>query len=151
MTLPSRHIIRNLSPGGLRPSTLLLSQGGSPQYWIFPIWQLLTTAPRPPSAWENKKKALAYLLSHGFDCGTRVSPRLILYKSICRPICRWLYNGRQRLGGQIIWVKDVIGLRGAVRDWVGFCQWPHGRIDLHWCCPWDDLWRSGAVPFASPW
>ena len=35
MTLPSRHMIRNSSPGGLRPSALPLSHGGSPQYWIF--------------------------------------------------------------------------------------------------------------------
>ena len=35
MTLPSRHMIRNSNPGGLRPSSLLLSHGGSPRYWIF--------------------------------------------------------------------------------------------------------------------
>ena len=29
MTLPSRHRIRNSSPGGLRPSTLPLDHGGS--------------------------------------------------------------------------------------------------------------------------
>ena len=34
MTLSSRHRIRNLSPGGLRPSTLPLGHGGSPQYWL---------------------------------------------------------------------------------------------------------------------
>ena len=34
MTLPSRHRIRNLSPGGLRPSTLPLGHRGSPQYWL---------------------------------------------------------------------------------------------------------------------
>ena len=32
MTLPSRHRIRNSYPGGLRPSTLPLGYGGSPQY-----------------------------------------------------------------------------------------------------------------------
>ena len=32
MTLSSRHRIRNSSPGGLRPSTLPLGHGGSPQY-----------------------------------------------------------------------------------------------------------------------
>ena len=32
MTLPSRHRIRNSSPGGLRPSTLHFGDGGSPQY-----------------------------------------------------------------------------------------------------------------------
>ena len=31
MTLPSRHMIRNSNPGGLRPSTLPLGYGGSPQ------------------------------------------------------------------------------------------------------------------------
>ena len=30
MTLPSRHRIRNSSPGGLRPSTLPLGYNGSP-------------------------------------------------------------------------------------------------------------------------
>ena len=34
MTLSSRHRIRNLSPGGLRPSTLPLGHWGSPQYWL---------------------------------------------------------------------------------------------------------------------
>ena len=34
MTLSSRHSIRNSSPGGLRPSTLPLGHGGSPQYWL---------------------------------------------------------------------------------------------------------------------
>ena len=32
MTLSSRHRIRNSSPGGLRPGTLPLGHGGSPQY-----------------------------------------------------------------------------------------------------------------------
>ena len=32
MTLSSRHRIQNSSPGGLRPSTLPLGHGGSPQY-----------------------------------------------------------------------------------------------------------------------
>ena len=34
ITLPSRHRIRNLNPGGLRPSTLPLAHRGSPQYWV---------------------------------------------------------------------------------------------------------------------
>ena len=34
MTLSSRHRIRNSSPGGLRPSTLLLGHESSPQYWL---------------------------------------------------------------------------------------------------------------------
>ena len=34
MTLFSRHRTRNSSPGGLRPSTLPLGHGGSPQYWL---------------------------------------------------------------------------------------------------------------------
>ena len=32
MALSSRHRIQNPSPGGLRPSTLPLGHGGSPQY-----------------------------------------------------------------------------------------------------------------------
>ena len=34
MTLSSRHRIRNSSPGGLRPSTILLGHGSSPHNWI---------------------------------------------------------------------------------------------------------------------
>ena len=34
MTLSSIHRIRNSSTGGLRPSTLPLGHGGSPQYWL---------------------------------------------------------------------------------------------------------------------
>ena len=37
MTLSSWHRIRNSSPGGLRPSTLPLGHGGSPQYWILHV------------------------------------------------------------------------------------------------------------------
>ena len=37
MTLPSRHRIRNLNPGGLRPSTLPHSYGGSPQYCVLRV------------------------------------------------------------------------------------------------------------------
>ena len=37
MTLSSRHRIRNSSPGGLRPSTLTLGHGGSPQYWLLHV------------------------------------------------------------------------------------------------------------------
>ena len=32
MTLSSRHMIQNSSPGGLRPRTISLGHGGSPQY-----------------------------------------------------------------------------------------------------------------------
>ena len=35
MTLSSTHRIRYSNPGGLRPSSLFLGHGGSPQYWIF--------------------------------------------------------------------------------------------------------------------
>ena len=37
MTLSSRHRIRNSSPDGLRPSTLPLGHGGSPQYWVLHV------------------------------------------------------------------------------------------------------------------
>ena len=30
-------LLRNSSPGGLRPSTLLLGHGGSPQYWVLRV------------------------------------------------------------------------------------------------------------------
>ena len=73
-TLLFRRRIRNSSSGGLRPSTLPLGHGGSPQYWIFTSQQgrnilfirrsewisnrnlwlskqaVLPTAPRPPTS-----------------------------------------------------------------------------------------------------
>ena len=42
MTLSSRHRIRNSSPGGLRPSTLPLGHGGSPQYYLLEVKGLST-------------------------------------------------------------------------------------------------------------
>ena len=35
MTLPYRNRIQNSGPGGLRPSTLPVGHGGSPQFWVF--------------------------------------------------------------------------------------------------------------------
>ena len=58
VTLPSRHRIRNSSPGGLRPSTLSLAHRGSPQYYIFTsergsnnlvLWNLNAPGPQPCS------------------------------------------------------------------------------------------------------
>ena len=37
LTLPSRHRIQNSNPGGLRPSTLRLGYGGSPQYLVLGV------------------------------------------------------------------------------------------------------------------
>ena len=51
MTLSSRHRTRNSSPGGLRPSTLLLGHGGSPQLTFTRGWGrnifVSFKAPRP--------------------------------------------------------------------------------------------------------
>ena len=47
MTLSSRHRIRNSSPGGLRPSTLPLGHGGSPQYWLSHVDRVPFKPPRP--------------------------------------------------------------------------------------------------------
>ena len=44
MTLSTRHRIRNSSPGGLRPSTLPLGHGGSPQYWLAGMWLIWDNA-----------------------------------------------------------------------------------------------------------
>ena len=58
MTLSSRHSIWNSSPGGLRPSTLPLGHGGSPQYWLshvdgeetFCFFQTAETGNRAPNS-----------------------------------------------------------------------------------------------------
>ena len=58
MTLSSRHRIRNSSPGGLRPSTLPLGHGGSPQYdfhtWMgkkhFCFFETAETGNRTPNS-----------------------------------------------------------------------------------------------------
>ena len=53
MTLSFRHRIRNSSPGGLRPSTLPLGHGGSPQYWLSHVdgefFQTAETGNRTPN------------------------------------------------------------------------------------------------------
>ena len=51
MTLPSRHRIRNSSPGGLRPSTLPLGHGGSPHYWLSHVdgEEIFLVSFKPPS------------------------------------------------------------------------------------------------------
>ena len=50
MTLSSRHRIRNSSPGGLRPSTLPLGHGDSPQYWLSHVdgEEILFVSFKPP-------------------------------------------------------------------------------------------------------
>ena len=58
MTLSSRHKIRNSTPGSLRPSTLPLGHGGSPQYWLshvdgeetFCFFQTEVTGNRTPNS-----------------------------------------------------------------------------------------------------
>ena len=59
MTLSSRHRIRISSPGGLRPSTLPLGHGSSPQYWLshvdgeetfFCFFQTAETGNRTPNS-----------------------------------------------------------------------------------------------------
>ena len=58
MTLSSRHRIWNSHPGGLRPSTLPLGHGGSPQYWLshvdgeetFCFFQTAETGNRTPNS-----------------------------------------------------------------------------------------------------
>ena len=37
MTLTPRHRMRNSNPGGVRPSTLPLGRGGSPQFWLLRV------------------------------------------------------------------------------------------------------------------
>ena len=58
MTLSSRHRLRNSSPGGLRPSSLPLGHGGSPQYCVshvdveetFCLFQTAETGNRTPTS-----------------------------------------------------------------------------------------------------
>ena len=60
MTLSSRHRIWHSRPGGLRPSTLPLGHGGSPQYWLSHVdgeetFLVFFKPPRPgtePLAWR---------------------------------------------------------------------------------------------------
>ena len=71
MTLSSRHRIRNSSPGGLRPSTLPLGHGGSPQYWLSHVdgkkHVLFLEPPRPgtePRTLAWKAAVLTTTLGH---------------------------------------------------------------------------------------
>ena len=103
MTLSSRHRIRNSSPGGLRPSTLPIGHGGSPQYWVLHVdggggnifvsfkpprpgteprtlaWKaavLTTTLGPPPAGCRASHVALVVALVCGQSCNFRVSRRV---------------------------------------------------------------------------
>ena len=116
MTLSSRHRIQNLSPGGLRPSTLPLGHGGSPQYWLSHVdgeetflvsskpprpgteprtlaWKaaVLTTTLGPPRATEQSEQSLLLsFVRHGYPLTFNIS------------LVTWLLNqGRWHSSGDI--------------------------------------------------
>ena len=69
MTLPSRHRIRNSSPGGLRPSTLPLGHRGSPQYWVLRVdgeelFQTAETRKQTPNSSVKGSGAIHYPIYH---------------------------------------------------------------------------------------
>ena len=86
MTLSSRHRIRNSSPGGLRPSTLPLGHGGSPQYShvdgeeTFCFFQTAETGNRTPNS--SVKGSVSTSRSHWSDPEARELYPMLCY---CRP------------------------------------------------------------------
>ena len=93
MALSSRHRTRNSSPGGLRPSTLLLGHGGSPQYfytWIgkkhFCFFQTAETGNRAPNSGVEGSGADHYPRGpalHSFEAGIANAISSFKWMEIC--------------------------------------------------------------------
>ena len=93
MTLPSRHRIRNSSQDGLRPSTLPLGHGGSPQNWlitserrrnIYFLWNLKVRvgfepaiSDSPSSSFNHCTRRTIIIPVHSCVISTRRSPAAI--------------------------------------------------------------------------
>ena len=102
MILSSRHRIRSSSPGGLRPSTLPLGHGGSPQYWLSHVdgEETIFVSFKPPSpgteprtlAW--KAAVLTTTLGPRPDCIEQMSDIHIV---ACHRIPCTLHPGFTRL------------------------------------------------------
>ena len=68
MTLPFTHRIRNSCPGGLRPSTLPLGHGGSPQYWLSHVDGAAETGNRTPNSRVKGSGANHYPRAPALNC-----------------------------------------------------------------------------------
>ena len=124
MTLSCRHRIRNSSPGGLRPSTLPLGHGGSPQYWLSHVdgeetffvsfkppspgteprtlaWNaaVLTTTLGPPPYFESKWKWPDLLMYNKYIWDD--SPECFCCEEKGQVYIIWLVFRRNRTCGQI--------------------------------------------------
>ena len=110
----SRHKIRNLNPCGLRPSSLLLGHGDSPQYWIFTseqgrntsfLWNLNARAnPRSPISQtasfnhynrtpaQTKKKTKGQIHVNQFDINNISWCNMCNYYCIFIRLCIKPYN-----------------------------------------------------------
>ena len=91
MTLSSTRRIRNLSPGGLRPSTLPLGQGGTPQYWVlhvdgketfFVFFQTAETGNRTPNSGVKGSGANHYLFSIWYKRRNKAADESNLVESV---------------------------------------------------------------------
>ena len=133
MTLSSRHRFRNSNPGGLRPSTLPLGHGGSPQYWLshvdggktFCLFQTAETGNRTPNSGVKGRGANHYPRAPALR---PKSPQHIYCWILCQSwhsvgTCRWL-NSRchavTRTGGPWANVGTVLAL-GPLVVWVVIC------------------------------
>ena len=125
MTLSSRHRIRNSSPGGLRPSTLPLGHGGSPQYWLSHVdgeetFFVSFKPPRPGTepqtlAW----KAAVLTTTLGPPPTSRKIPILYQLRWQCWFGCFTLPEGTY-----------IVLLLGVVR-WQVSSRIYFGKLDLH--------------------
>ena len=106
MTLPSRHRIRNSSPGGLRPSTLPFGHGGSPQYWLSHVdgeetFFISFKPPRPGTEPRSLKPMEDFFLTAHNPANTRRCPNVGLMFDHC---LRSWPNISARLGQCLVFV-----------------------------------------------
>ena len=126
MTLSSRHRIRNLSPGGLRSSTLPLGHGGSPQYWLSHVdgeetfvVSFKPTGNRTPNSGVKGSGANHYPKAAALDVRLEDHLKLFLYNtshrflvSVCinmplESTARWQISTTNQIKFKIWWCREI--------------------------------------------
>ena len=139
MTLPSRHHIQNLSPGGLMPSTLPLGHGGSPQYWFFYKWAFVSLKPECQSGGRtrhlqhSKQTALTTAPGPHIQLWCCMPPTDCMQDAGLPPLFTWdisTISGTYRQSPEKFTVKIIIGKAYMFRIHV-----------LTKSGHWDIIWR----------
>ena len=105
MTLSSRHRIRNSNPGGLRPSTLPLGHGGSPQYWLSHVdgEETFFVSFKPPRS-GTEPRTLAWKAA---VLTTTLGPPPESWEKTM-PDCYFIWYLNKNVAQRMLWIKTVI-------------------------------------------